>query len=65
MSGEDLEQTLLRLLLLYNEHLPQAAMYSKTPMDAMNMWHASHPQLYQHSKGSNRPGCDMPRPMVD
>jgi hypothetical protein len=30
MSGEGLEQTLLRLLLLYNEHLPQAAMNSKT-----------------------------------
>jgi hypothetical protein len=34
-------------------------MNSKTPMDAMNMWHASHPQLFQHSTGSNRPGCDM------
>jgi hypothetical protein len=45
--------------MLYNEHLPQAALNSKTPMDAMNMWYASHPQLFQHSPGSNRPGCDI------
>jgi hypothetical protein len=57
MSGEDLEQTLLRLLLLYNEHLPQSAMNSKTPMDAMNMRHTSRPQLFFRSPGSNRPGC--------
>jgi hypothetical protein len=28
-------------------------------MDAMNMWYASHPQLFQHSTGSNRPECDI------
>jgi transposase InsO family protein len=59
MSGEDLEQTLLRLLLLYNEHLPQSAMNSKNPMDAMNMWRTSHPQLFFRPPGSNRPGCDI------
>jgi hypothetical protein len=58
MSGEDLERTLLRYAMLYNEHLPQAALNSKTPMDAMNMWYASHPQLFLHSPESNRPGCD-------
>jgi hypothetical protein len=42
-SGEDLEQTLLRYALLYNERLPQAAMNSKTPLDAMNMWYADRP----------------------
>jgi hypothetical protein len=28
-------------------------------MDAMNMWYASHPQLFLHPPGSNRPGCDI------
>lgn len=60
-SGEDLEETLLRYCLLYNEHLPQAALHSKTPMDAMKAWYASHPQCFhrppeQHEL--NRPGCD-------
>jgi hypothetical protein len=58
MSGEDLEQTLPRYCLLYNEHLPQTVLNSKTPMDAMNIWFASHPQLFHHPPGSNRPGCD-------
>jgi transposase InsO family protein len=31
MSGEDLEQTLLRYAMLYNELLPQTALNSKTP----------------------------------
>jgi hypothetical protein len=44
--------------LLYNEHLPQTALNSKTPMDAMNMWYASHPQIFLYPLGSNRPGCD-------
>jgi transposase InsO family protein len=58
MSGEDLEQTLLRYCLLYNEYLPQTVLNSKTPMDAMNIWFASHPQIFLHPPGSNRPGCD-------
>jgi transposase InsO family protein len=57
-SGEDLEQTLLRYGLLYNERLPQTALGSKTPMDAMNIWYASHPQIFLQPPGSNRPGCD-------
>jgi hypothetical protein len=24
----------------------------------MNMWFASHPQLFRHPPESNRPGCD-------
>ena len=34
-SGEDLEQTLLRYVALYNHQLPQSALKSKTPMQAM------------------------------
>jgi hypothetical protein len=58
LGGEDLEQTLLRYTTLYNAHLPQAALDSQTPMNAMKMWHASHPQLFKIDPGSNRPGCD-------
>ncbi|MDR3351972.1 MAG: hypothetical protein LBO00_02975 [Zoogloeaceae bacterium] len=32
--------------------------YNFSPMDAMNMWYASHPQLFLHPPESNRPGCD-------
>jgi hypothetical protein len=59
MNGEDLEQTLLRLLPLYNEHLPQSAIGGKTPMDTVNMWRAFHPQRFLHTPRSNRPGCDI------
>jgi phosphonate transport system substrate-binding protein len=58
MSGEDLEQTLRRYCLLYNEHLPQTALGGKTPLDAMNMWYASHPQIFLCPSGSKHPGCD-------
>lgn len=58
VSGEDLEQTLLRYATLYNEHLPQAALKSKTPMDAMKMWYASHPHLFSNAHVFNRPGRD-------
>lgn len=58
LSGEDLEQTLLRYATLYNAQLPQAALNSQTPMDAMRIWYASHPHLFKINPGSNRPGCD-------
>jgi hypothetical protein len=58
VSGEDLEQTLLRYAMLYNELLPQAALKSKTPMDTLKIWFASHPHLLRNEPVSNRPGCD-------
>ncbi|MDR3159404.1 MAG: site-specific DNA-methyltransferase, partial [Zoogloeaceae bacterium] len=39
-------------------HLPQAALNSKTPVDAMKIWYASHPQCFNRKPVSNRPGCD-------
>jgi transposase InsO family protein len=57
-SGEDLEQTLLRYCLLYNERLPQAVLNSKTPMDAMKIRYASHPQCFNRKPVPNRTGCD-------
>ncbi|MDR3324093.1 MAG: integrase core domain-containing protein, partial [Zoogloeaceae bacterium] len=58
ISGEDLEQTLLRYAMLYNEHLPQTALKSKTPMDTLKTWFASHPHLFRNEPVSNLPGCD-------
>jgi Integrase core domain len=59
-SGEDLEQTLMRYVALYNHQLPQSALKSKTPMKAMKDWYASYPHLfvkrpYDHS------GCNTLR----
>ena len=31
-------QTLLRYVALYNHQLPQSALHSKTPMQAMKQW---------------------------
>ena len=56
-SGEDLEQTLLRYVQLYNHHLPQSALQSKTPMQAMRGWYDSHPHLF-HRRPYDRPGLD-------
>lgn len=56
-SALDLEQTLLRYVALYNHQLPQSALKSKTPMQAMKEWHHSHPHLFKR-RPYDRPGCD-------
>jgi transposase InsO family protein len=38
-SGEDLETTLYRNAWLYNQQLPQSALGSKSPLQAMKDWH--------------------------
>ncbi len=45
-SGQDLEQTLLRYVALYNHQLPQSALKSKAPLQAMKDWYATHPHLF-------------------
>lgn len=45
-SAQDLEHTLLRYLALYNYQLPQSALKSKTPMQAIKEWYASQPHLF-------------------
>ena len=57
-SAEDLEQTLMRYVTLYNQQLPQSALKSKTPMQAMKQWHADRPELFV-KRPYNRPGCDI------
>ncbi|MBS0611039.1 MAG: IS481 family transposase [Proteobacteria bacterium] len=56
-SSEDLEQTLLRYVALYNHQLPQSALKSKTPMQAMKEWYRECPDLF-HKRPYDRPGCD-------
>ena len=56
-SALDLEQTLLRYVALYNHQLPQPALKSHTPIQAMKLWHQSNPELF-HRTPYDRPGCD-------
>ena len=46
-SGEELETTLLRYVALYNQQLPQSALGSKTPLQAMKDWHQLKPDLFK------------------
>ena len=57
-SAEDLEQTLLRYVSLYNHQLPQSALQSKTPMQAMRQWYQTHPELFNKCP-YDRPGYDI------
>ena len=52
-----MEQTLLCYVALYNHQLPQSALKSSTPMQAMKEWHHTHPHLF-HKRPYDRPGCD-------
>jgi hypothetical protein len=56
-SRQDMEQTLVRCVALDNHQLPQSALHSKTPMQAMKDWYASHPDLF-HKRSHHLPGCD-------
>ena len=46
-SGEDLQATLHRYASLYNQQLPQSALGSKTPLQAMRDWHKLKPELFR------------------
>ena len=56
-SGQDLEATLLRYVLLYNQHLPQRMLAHQTPLLAMKQWQKSHRELFK-KQVRNRPGLD-------
>ena len=56
-DGEDLEQTLLRYVVLYNHELPQSVLQSKTPMQVMWEWYRLKPDLF-HKRPYDRRGCD-------
>ena len=56
-SGEELETTLHRYVWLYNQKLPQSALGSKTPLQAMKDWHKLKPELFR-KRPYYLPGCD-------
>ncbi len=60
-SGEDLEQTILRYVRLYNGQLPQSVLKSvlkgRTPLDALKEWHRHKPELFK-KRPYNHSGCD-------
>ena len=56
-SGEELETTLHRYVLLYNQQLPQSALASRTPLQAMKDWHTLKPKLFR-KQPYHLPGCD-------
>ena len=55
-SAEDLEQTLMRYVHLYNHQLPQSALHSRTPIQAMKDWYQTHPHQFM-KRPYNHPGC--------
>ena len=57
-SGEELEATLHRYVWLYNQQLPQSALGSKTPLQALKDWHKLKPELFK-KQPYYRPGCDI------
>jgi hypothetical protein len=56
-SGEELETTLHRYVWLYNQQLPQSALGSKPPFQAMKDWHKLKPNLFR-KQPYYLPGCD-------
>lgn len=55
--GEELETALHRYVWLYNQQLPQSALGSKTPLQAMKDWHKLKPELFK-KQPYHLPGCD-------
>jgi hypothetical protein len=56
-SGEELENTLHRYVMLYNQQLPQSALGTKTPLQVMKDWHKLKPELFR-KQPYHLPGCD-------
>ncbi|WP_235191437.1 IS3 family transposase, partial [Palleronia rufa] len=56
-SGEDLEQTILRYVRLYNGQLPQSVLKGRTPIDALKDWHRQKPRLFK-KRPYNQAGSD-------
>ncbi|MBL3561219.1 integrase core domain-containing protein, partial [Rhodovulum sulfidophilum] len=56
-SGEDLEQTILSYVHIYNSQLPQSALRARTPIDALKDWQRQRPELFRR-RVYNHAGCD-------
>ena len=57
-SGEELEQTILRYVRLYNSQLPQSVLNGRTPIDALKDWQRQRPELFR-KRVYNHAGCDI------
>ena len=53
-SGEDLEQTILRYVRLYNGRLPQSVLKGRTPIDALKDRHRDKTQLFKKQPVQSR-----------
>ncbi len=56
-SGENLEQTILRYVHLYNSQLPQSALMARTPIDALKNWQRQRRELFR-KRSCNHKGGD-------
>jgi len=56
-SGEELEQTILRYVRLYNGQLPQSVLNGRTPIQTLTDWHRQRPDLFKN-RPYNHAGCD-------
>ncbi len=45
-SAEPLSTTLARYAVLYNQQLPQKALDHRAPIEAMQAWQRTHPELF-------------------
>jgi hypothetical protein len=46
-SGEELEQSILRYVRLYNGQLPQSVLNGRTPIGTLTDWHRHKPSLFK------------------
>ena len=53
-SGEDLNATMHRYVLLYNQQLPQSVLQSRTPLQTMKDWHKLKPELFKTPPTTSR-----------
>jgi transposase InsO family protein len=53
-SGEDLEQTILRYVHLYNSQLPQSALKGRSPIDALKDWQRPKARAVQEARLQSR-----------
>lgn len=56
-SGEELDQTLLRYVHLYNHQFPQSALKSRSPVQTMKDWFETNPELFRKRPYDGQ-GCD-------
>lgn len=57
-NGEDLEQTILRYVRLYNGQLLQSVLEGQTSIDALKDWQRQRPDLFR-KRSYNHAGCDI------